>query len=82
MEFCLKVLRESPPEVLNPPPLVTGDDLLALGLKQGPKFKEWLDTIREAQLEQTIRTKEEALALLGMSGERREASGELNPKKE
>ncbi len=64
VEFCENMLRTTPVEVLNPPPLVDGDDLLALGIKPGPMFKKLLDAVREAQLEGTIRTKEEAIALV------------------
>ncbi len=48
--FCEQFLEATPPEVLNPPPLVTGNDLIALGLKPGPKFKQLLDEVRDAQL--------------------------------
>ena len=51
-----------PIEVLNPPPLITGDDLRTLGLSPGPRFKTILDTIRNAQLDGTITTTEAALA--------------------
>jgi poly(A) polymerase len=63
VDFCEKMLRESPPEELNPPPLLTGDDLIAVGWEQGPQFKKVLDGIREAQLERVIDDKEAALAL-------------------
>jgi poly(A) polymerase len=64
VEFCEKVLRDTPPETLNPPPFVTGDDLAALGLEPGPLFKRLLDAVREAQLEGTIHTKDDALDLV------------------
>jgi poly(A) polymerase len=57
------MLRDTPREVLDPPPLLTGDDLLALGWEQGPIFKKVLDAVREAQLDGTITTKEEATEL-------------------
>ncbi len=38
-------------EPLVPPPLVTGHDLIALGLKPSPAFKQILDTAHTAQLE-------------------------------
>lgn len=63
VEFCERVLRETPPEELNPPPLVSGDDLRALGLKPGPQFKRILDAVREAQLEGKVRTKDDGLRL-------------------
>ncbi len=49
---------------LNPPPLLTGDDLKALGIAQGPIFKRLLDAVRDAQLDGTIRTPEEAMELV------------------
>jgi len=64
VEFCERVLRGTPPEELNPPPALTGDDLIALGLKPGRDFKRLLEAVREAQLEGRLRTKEEALALV------------------
>ena len=63
VEFCERMLRETPPEELNPPPVLTGDDLLALGWPQGPVFKKALDAVREAQLEGKVRTKDEAIRL-------------------
>ena len=62
--FCEEYLRTIPPEIINPPPLITGSDLIDRGLKPGPKFKELLETVRDAQLNGEIQTREEALALL------------------
>lgn len=59
--FCERVLRDTPPEELNPAPAVTGDDLIAMGLKPGREFKRLLDAVREAQLEGQIRSKAEGL---------------------
>lgn len=44
-----------------PPPLLNGDDLLAVGLSPGPKFRKWLDATYDAQLEGALKTKNEAL---------------------
>ena len=46
-----------------PEPLLTGTDLLSLGLREGPLIGEVLRQVREEQLEGTITTREEALAL-------------------
>jgi len=62
--FCEAMLRETPPEELNPPPLVTGEDLIALGLKPGPEFKRLLDAVRERQLENRLRSKDAGLQLV------------------
>ena len=48
---------------LQPPPLLTGDHLIARGHKGGPKFKLVLDSVYDAQLEGAIATPEQALAL-------------------
>jgi poly(A) polymerase len=64
VEFCERVLRETPPDVLNPPPLITGQDLITMGLKPGPAFKHLLDAVRAAQLEDRITVPEQALALV------------------
>jgi poly(A) polymerase len=61
--FCEEFLVRTPPEVVNPPPLIGGNDLIRLGLKPGPRFKALLETIRDAQLNLDIRTPAEALAL-------------------
>lgn len=52
-----------PPEQLNPAPLVTGSDLKKYGLSPGPAFKTLLDSIRDAQLNGEIHTREAALEL-------------------
>jgi poly(A) polymerase len=58
--FCTDVRNQVPDERLNPPPLLTGDDLKAMGLKPGPKFKQWLDTIRDLQLDGKLNDRGEA----------------------
>jgi len=62
-EFVRRFTEETPPEEIRPPRLLTGDDLLAIGLRPGPVFKEILNTIEEAQLNGAIHTREEALTL-------------------
>jgi tRNA nucleotidyltransferase/poly(A) polymerase len=47
----------------SPPPLLTGDDLTAAGYRPGPAFKRVLDQVYDAQLEDQIKTKDEALEL-------------------
>lgn len=49
---------------LFPPRLVTGDDLLAMGLAQGPRFKELLEAVETEQLEERLATRGEALEFL------------------
>jgi poly(A) polymerase len=60
-EFLLRKREEFANEPIIPPPLVRGDDLIAFGLKPGPKFGEILEAVETRQLEGTLRTREEAL---------------------
>lgn len=60
-EFLLCKREEFANEPIIPPPLVRGGDLIALGLKPGPKFAEILEAVETRQLEGSLRTREEAL---------------------
>ena len=60
-EFLLRKREEFANEPIIPPPLVRGDDLIALGLKPGPKFGEILEAVETRQLEGQLHTREEAL---------------------
>src|SRR5216110_3401427 len=60
-EFLLRKREEFANEPIIPRPLVRGDDLMALGLKPGPRFGEILEAVETRQLEGTLRTREEAL---------------------
>jgi len=60
-EFLLRKREEFANEPIIPPPLIRGDDLIALGLKPGPKFSEILEAAETRQLEGSLRTWEEAL---------------------
>jgi tRNA nucleotidyltransferase/poly(A) polymerase len=53
---------------ISPQPLVTGEDLIAMGLRPGPAFKRILDGVTDAQLEGRVRTKAEAMELAGRMG--------------
>ncbi|MBL8848252.1 MAG: CCA tRNA nucleotidyltransferase [Planctomycetaceae bacterium] len=64
VEFVERYLAETPADVLNPPPLVTGADLIALGLKPGPDFQSLLERLRDEQLEGRVTTKDGAIALV------------------
>ena len=48
-------------EPIIPPPLVTGKDLIEMGLKPGPKFSEILNEIQNQQLEGQLANREIAL---------------------
>ena len=59
-EFCRNQLRHLDEEDLHPPRLLTGDDLLALGIAPGKVMGEILRVLENAQLEGTIATREDA----------------------
>jgi poly(A) polymerase len=56
-------LTELSKHEIAPSPLIDGDDLIAAGLSAGPKFRQILDAVYDAQLEGRISTKQEALNL-------------------
>ena len=64
VEFCEAYLRSTPRGEIDPGPLITGNDLLALGLAPGAKFKELLDRVRDAQLDGLIHSGHEAIELV------------------
>ncbi len=61
-EFLKAKAAELPPEVVKPTPLLTGHDLLALGLKPGPIIGQILREIEELQLGEELKSPAEALA--------------------
>ena len=48
------------PEMI--PPLLTGDDLIRLGMAPGPALGQMLTELRDKQLQEELATKEQALA--------------------
>jgi len=63
-EFCMRALAELGQEQIKPALLLDGRDLIALGLRPGPQFKEILRLVEDAQLEGQISTKAEAVELV------------------
>jgi len=63
-EFLQAKAVEFANEPLIPPPLVTGRDLIKLGMPPGPRFKEILEAIQTEQLEGRILARESALECL------------------
>jgi poly(A) polymerase len=60
-EFLQKKKEEFANEPIIPPPLVRGEDLIALGMKPGPRFGEILEAVETRQLEGALKDREEAL---------------------
>jgi poly(A) polymerase len=60
-EYARKKLRSFPPEAIRPKPLLTGRDLIEAGYVPGPRFKEILSAVEDAQLEGRIASRETAM---------------------
>ena len=58
--FTREKITTMPPEVVRPKPLLTGEDLIAAGYKPGPRFKEILNAVEDAQLDGTLKSPAEA----------------------
>ncbi len=63
-EWALQAHRALLAEQPRPARLLTGDDLIALGYRPGPQFKEILDYIDDAQLEGRLDSRDAARALV------------------
>lgn len=61
VDYCAYYLENQPAGPINPPPLLTGHDLVRHGLEPGAHFSVILETIREAQLEGRVQSKREVL---------------------
>ena len=64
IEFLQDKAQEFASEPLIPPALVSGHDLIALGLEPGPYFGEILDYLQTEQLEGRITDRDTALAII------------------
>jgi poly(A) polymerase len=60
-EFLQKKLAETPPQEIRPTVLVNGGDLIGAGYAPGPKFREILEAVEDAQLEGQLQSREAAL---------------------
>jgi poly(A) polymerase len=76
-EFIQQKRAEIPQEKMRPSPLVTGDDLIAEGHIPGPRFREILSAVEDAQLEGRLPSREAALEFVrrefpvpGIAGDR------------
>ena len=63
-DYAKQHFYATPVQEHKPALLLTGRDLIDAGLKPGPRFKQLLSDIEDAQLEGTIHTRDEAINLL------------------
>ncbi len=60
-QFIADELAKTPEEEMRPAPLVSGDDLIRQGYAPGPRFREILNAVEDAQLEGRLPSKDAAL---------------------
>ena len=60
-EYARQRSRALSPEAIRPQPLITGQDLIEAGYPPGPRFKEILTVVEDAQLEGRLATREAAM---------------------
>jgi poly(A) polymerase len=59
--FTRERIAAIPPETIRPAPLISGDDLIAAGYLPGPRFKEILSLVEDAQLDGRLQSKDSAM---------------------
>jgi poly(A) polymerase len=60
-DFLQAKMRETRPEIIRPIVLVSGGDLIAAGYAPGPKFREILEAVEDAQLEGRLLSRDAAM---------------------
>jgi poly(A) polymerase len=60
-DYSQAQLRSLPPEAIRPKPLITGRDLIGAGYEPGPRFREILIAVEDAQLEGRLTTSASAM---------------------
>jgi poly(A) polymerase len=58
--WCVRTVRDIRREI-SADPLLTGQDLIDLGYKPGPRFREILEAVEDLRLEHSLRSRREAL---------------------
>ncbi|HYN15787.1 MAG TPA: CCA tRNA nucleotidyltransferase [Terriglobales bacterium] len=62
--FVREKLAQMPAEQIRPKPLLTGDDLISMGYTPGPRFKQILAAVEDAQLEGRLQDTDAARAFV------------------
>ena len=63
-EFIQDYVRRTPPDVVHPAKLLTGDDLLGMGFRPGPAIGKILATVEEAQLDGELADRNQAISFV------------------
>jgi len=72
-QFVCNFIRETPAEIVRPPKLVTGTDILDLDYAPGPVIGKILAAVEEAQLNGELGSKDEAISFVKNKFQRSEA---------
>jgi poly(A) polymerase len=60
-DYAREQMQSLPPEAIRPAPLITGRDLMEAGYAPGPRFKEVLAAVEDAQLEGRLASRAAAM---------------------
>jgi poly(A) polymerase len=60
-DFVKEKMEHTPVEEIRPAALITGRDLIAAGYTPGPRFKQILSAVEDAQLEGRLQAREQAM---------------------
>jgi poly(A) polymerase len=63
-EFVTDFIRTTPPEVVRPKKLITGEDVLGLGFGSGPIIGKILAAVEEAQLNGELGSRDQAISFV------------------
>lgn len=63
-DFVSSFVAQTPPEQVRPSRLLSGDDLKEMGYTPGPEFQKILSALEDAQLEDLVQTRQQALSFV------------------
>ncbi len=63
-EYAREKVQTMPADEIRPKPLISGDDLIAAGYEPGPRFREILTAVEDAQLEGRLANHDAAMEMV------------------
>jgi poly(A) polymerase len=81
-DYLKRELETMKPEEIDPPALISGHDLIAMGVPPGKTIGRILDAVKIAQLEGAVQTRQEALVLARRLAAHGTDTGQLPPTEE
>ncbi|HSR52516.1 MAG TPA: HD domain-containing protein, partial [Acidobacteriota bacterium] len=80
-EFCRTKLEEFARQPARPKPLIDGNDLIEMGYRPGPQFKEMLTRVEDLQLEGELSEADEARRWIAENYPQPDGGGKADPAK-